>query len=150
MSFYTIKELNIKLLDFTTILSPLGVVKRILSNGDRHLFEINFHNKIPIYNGKYIVKKETNIIDSTLLKLFFDTKLGLIINETSCILEIPNLLEIKSDIKDIKIIGKNVKKTIIKDLSNIFKDGYNLKNRKITDPQSINLINFNGFQTINV
>ena len=46
MSFYNLKELNIKLIDFSTLLSPLGVVKKIVSNGNKHLFEINFHDSL--------------------------------------------------------------------------------------------------------
>ena len=30
MSFHTLNELNIKLVDFITLLSPLGVVKKIV------------------------------------------------------------------------------------------------------------------------
>tara|TARA_B100000795_G_C22801801_1_gene442345 strand:+ start:2595 stop:3050 length:456 start_codon:yes stop_codon:yes gene_type:complete len=150
MSFYNLKELNIKLIDFITILSPLGVVKKMVSNGDRHLFDIKFHNKIPIYDGKFNIHIKTHIIESTLLKLFYYSKLGYIINENSCIIEIPNLLKINnSKITDCKIIGKNIRKQLPKDLSKILNEGLNLKNSKITDPQSINIINFEGFNSVN-
>ena len=39
MSFHTLNELNIKLVDFITFYLKLGLVKK-KSNGDKHLFEI--------------------------------------------------------------------------------------------------------------
>ena len=150
MNFLTLKQLNIKLLDFTTLLSPLGVVKKIVSNGEKHLFEINFHNKINIYTGKYQLNKKTNTIDNTFLKLFYDSKYGLIINENSCIIEIPNSIQVDDKLDDLKSVVKKIRKMIPKDCSNILNGGLNLEKRKITDPESINIINFNGFQKVDL
>ena len=77
--------------------------------------------------------------------------MGYIINENSCIIEIPNLLKIDtSKISDCKLLGKSIKKQLPKDLSKILNEGFNLKNRTITDPESINIINFEGFNSVNL
>ena len=81
MSFYNLKELNIKLIDFSILLSPLGVVKKIVTNGNRHLFEINFHNSLNLYEGKFEINKKKNLIKTTPIKIFFEKKLGYIIND---------------------------------------------------------------------
>ena len=52
MCYYSLKDLNIKLVDFISLLSPLGSVRRIISNGDTHLAEICFHNSISLSNNK--------------------------------------------------------------------------------------------------
>ena len=150
MVFYTLKELNIKILDFATLLSPLGVVKKISSNGERHLFEIFFHNKIKILDGELKVKQKGSNIDNTFLKLFYDSSLGFIINDSSCIIEIPNSIDPKSQETDLRIIGKQIRKNIPKDLSKILKFGFNLKKRKITNPESINILNLVGFHNVNL
>ena len=61
MSFYNLKELNIKLIDFSILLSPLGVVKKIVTNGDKHLFEINFHNSLNLYEGDFEINKKKKL-----------------------------------------------------------------------------------------
>lgn len=149
MSFNTLNELNIKLLDFITLLSPLGVVKKIVSNGDTHLFEIFFHNKIDNIKGILKPLKESHYISGNIFKLYYDDKYGFIINDNSCILEIPNNLFI-NDNKDLKTNSKNIRKIIPKIAINILNNGFNLKNRKITNPESINILNFEGFHSVTV
>lgn len=149
MSFNTLNELNIKLLDFITLLSPLGVVKKIVSNGDKHLFEIFFHNKIDNLKGVIRPLKESHFISGDIIKLFYDNKYGFIINENSCILEIPNILNINDKV-DLKMNGKNIRKLIPKMAINILNSGLNLKNKKITNPESINILNFEGFHSVTV
>lgn len=149
MSFNSLNELNIKLLDFITLLSPLGVVKKIVSNGDTHLFEIFFHNKIDNIKGVLKPLKESHYISGNILKLYYDDKYGFIINDNSCILEIPNNLFI-DDNKDLKTNSKNIRKFIPKIAINILNNGFNLKNRKITNPESINILNFEGFHSVTV
>ena len=150
MSFYTLNELQIKLLDFTTLLSPLGVVKKIVSNGNTHLFEIFFHNKVQNIKGSIKPVKDSNFISSNLIKLFYDDNYGFIVNETSCILEIPNNLFLEDKNSDLKKLAKGVRKLIPKVSSDILNNGFNLKTRKITNPESINILNFDGFHTVSV
>ena len=150
MSFYTLNELNIKILDFITLLSPLGVVKKIVSNGNKHLFEINFHNKMKFKDGNNKPSKNTNYISGNIIRLYFDNNLGFIVNDTSCILEIPNNLEIKDTETDIKKISKTIRKNIPKLSVDILNNGLNLKNRKITNPESINILNFEGYHSVSV
>ncbi len=149
MNFLSLNQLNLKILDFTNLMTPLGVVKKIVSNGDTHLFEILFHSKILLMDGQFKVDKNTNIIENTHFKLFCDQELGFIINENCCILEIPNMIEIKNN-EDIKIITKNLRKNITKQCSKILQTGFNLKRMKITDPESINIINFEGFHVVDL
>lgn len=149
MKFLSLNQLNLKILDFTNLMTPLGVVKKIVSNGDTHLFEILFHSKISLMNGEFKVAKNTNIIENTQFKLFCDDKMGFIINENCCILEIPNNIEV-NDNEDLKIVIKNLRKNITKQCSRILQNGFNLKRKKITDPESINIINFEGFHVVDL
>ena len=149
MNFLSLNQLNLKILDFTNLMTPLGVVKKIVSNGDTHLFEILFHSKILLMDGQFKVDKNTNIIENTHFKLFCDQELGFIINENCRILEIPNMIEIKNN-EDLKIITKNLRKNITKQCSKILQTGFNLKRMKITDPESINIINFEGFHVVDL
>ena len=150
MSFHTLKELNIKLVDFITLLSPLGVVKKMVSNGDKHLFEIIFYNKVDIVKGLNKPSKNTNFILGEIIKLFNDETYGFIINDNTCILEIPNTICINGSESDIKKIGKNIRKMIPKIAINILNNGLNLKNKKITNPESINILNFEGYHSVSV
>ena len=150
MSFYSLNELQIKLLDFTTLLSPLGVVKKIVSNGDRHIFEIFFHNKVENIKGSIKPTKDSNFISSNLIKLFYDDNYGFIVNDNSCIIEIPNNLFLEDKNTDLKKLGKCVRKLIPKVSLDILNNGFNLKTRKITNPESINILNFDGFHTVSV
>lgn len=150
MSFHSLNELNIKLVDFITLLSPLGVVKKIVSNGNTHLFEIIFHNKVDSIKGLNKPSKNTNFILGEIIKLFNDEKYGFIINENTCILEIPNNINISDSDDDIKKIGKNIRKQIPKIAINILNNGLNLKNKKITNPESINILNFEGYHSVSV
>lgn len=156
MSFYNLKQLNIKLIDFTSMLSPLGVVKKIVSDGDKHLFEINFHQSLKLNEGEYELNKKKNNIKNTPLKIYSEDNLGLIINETSGILEISNTIDIDSDYfsslkeRDIKSITKFIRKNLPKDSQNILRNGLKIKGKKITDPNKINIINFEGFHSVNL
>ena len=150
MSFHTLNELNIKLVDFVTLLSPLGVVKKIVSNGDKHLFEIFFHHKVESIKGLNKPTKNTNYISGDLIKLFYDKNYGFIVNDNSCILEIPNNLTINKTENDLKTIGKNIRKLIPKISIEILNNGLDLKKRKITNPESINILNFDGYHTVSV
>ena len=94
--------------------------------------------------------KNTNYISGNIIRLYCDKILGFIVNETSCILEIPNNLEIKDSDDDIKKIGKNIRKNIPKISVDILNNGLNLKSRKITNPESINILNFEGFHSVSV
>ena len=155
MSFYNLRELNIKLIDLTTMLSPLGKVNKIVSNGDKHLFEINFHDSLNLYEGEYELNKKSNI-NNTPIKIFCEDNLGLIINNNTGILEISNniyidddyLLELKE--RDIKNITKFLRKNIPKYSQNILRRGLKLKGKKITDPETINILNFDGFNIVNL
>lgn len=152
MTFYTLKDLNIKIIDFINLLSPLGIVKKIVSNGEQHLVEIYFHCPLNIERNDNI---EQNYINKTLLKLYYDTNMGYIINERLCILEIPQGIDINNNylndlkIKDKKNIGKFLRKNIPKDCHNILKHNL-LLNNKISDPDKINILNFKGYQRISV
>ena len=90
MNYYTLCELNIKLLDFISLLSPLGDVKKIVSNGIRHLVEINLHNSI-LDSGKdnntNDINNKNNNIEKKIIKIYRDQKLGYIINDNIAILE---------------------------------------------------------------
>jgi hypothetical protein len=156
MSFYNLKELNIKLIDFSILLSPLGVVKKIVSNGTKHLFEINFHDSLNLYEGEYEINKKKNLIKKTPIKIFFEEKLGYIINDNIGILEIPDDIDIEDEYfselkeKDSKNITKFLRKNIPKNSQNILRNGLRLKGKKITDPEKINILNFNGFHTVSL
>ena len=149
MNFLSLNQLNLKILDFTNLMTPLGVVKKIVSNGETHLFEILFHSKILLMDGQFKVDKNTNIIENTHFKLFCDKELGFIINENCCIIEIPNMIEVDKN-EDLKTITKNLRKNITKKCSQILQSGFNLKKKKITDPESINIINFEGFHVVDL
>lgn len=153
MTFYTLHDLNIKLVDFINLLSPLGTVKKIVSNGDHHLVEIYFNNLLNIkLNNKENIN---NYINDTLLKLYFDEKMGYIINNKLCILELPKGIDSESKYlinaqgKDIKSISKYLRKNIPKDCINILKN-HLILDKKTTDPDKINILNFNGYHKISV
>ena len=156
MSFYNLKELNIKLIDFSTLLSPLGVVKKIVSNGNKHLFEINFHDSLNLYEGEYEINKKKNLIKKTPIKIFFEDKLGYIINDNIGILEIPDEIDIDDEYfselkeKDTKNVTKFLRKNIPKNSQNILRNGLRLKGKKITDPEKINILNFDGFHMVSL
>ena len=46
MTFYDLKKLNIKLADFICLMSPLGVVTKIVNNGNQNLVLIEFHDNL--------------------------------------------------------------------------------------------------------
>tara|TARA_Y100000816_G_C25776187_1_gene407263 strand:- start:134 stop:604 length:471 start_codon:yes stop_codon:yes gene_type:complete len=156
MSFYNLKELNIKLIDFSILLSPLGVVKKIVTNGDKHLFEINFHNSLNLYEGEFEINKKKNLIKKTPIKIFFEEKLGYIINSSIGIIELPDKIDINDDCfadlkdKDSKTISKFLRKNIPKNSQNILRNGLKLKGKKITDPEKINILNFEGFHMVSL
>ena len=156
MSFYNLKELNIKLIDFSILLSPLGVVKKIVTNGNRHLFEINFHNSLNLYEGKFEINKKKNLIKKTPIKIFFEEKLGYIINDNIGIIEIPDNIDVNDEYfadlkdKDLKNITKFLRKNIPKNSQNLLRDGLKLKGKKITDPEKINILNFEGFHMVSL
>ena len=88
MTFYNLKELNIKLTDFICLLSPLGVVNKIVSNGNQNLVEIEFHNDL--FKNTGIEIKENNYIENSLIKLYEDSNYGFIINDKIGIFELPH------------------------------------------------------------
>ena len=156
MSFYNLKELNIKLIDFSTLLSPLGVVKKIVSNGNKHLFEINFHDSLNLYEGEYEINKKKNLIKKKPIKIFFEDKLGYIINDNIGILEISDDIDVDDEyfselkVKDSKNVTKFLRKNIPKNSQNILRNGLKLKGKKITDPEKINILNFDGFHMVSL
>lgn len=149
MTFFTLKDLKIKLVDFINLLSPLGVVKKIVSNGEQHLFEIYFHNSLIIENSD----EHNNYMNNSILKLYYDVNLGNIVNEKLCILEIPNGINTNDKYfrncknKDKETISKFLRKNIPKDCHNILKNNIKIKN-KITNPDKINISNLNGYQRV--
>ena len=161
MNYYTLNDLNIKLLDFVILLSPLGDVKKFVSNGEQHLVEIFFHKDLilkidndSISNNKIDLKSNGNLNDS-LLKIYNDLKFGFIINNKCAILEIPKgidsdntYLEKVKD-KSKQSISKYLRKNIPKDCQKILKSNIICKN-KITDPEKINILNFPGYQKVQV
>lgn len=152
MNYYTLRELNIKLLDFIALLSPLGDVKKIVSNGGRHLVEINLHNSI------LDSRKETNNnnLEKTIIKIYRDTKLGYIISDNIVILELPQGIEVNDNYlsnlkeKSRESISKYIRKTLPKDCQKISKKKINLENEVLTDPEKINILNFPGYRTVSV
>lgn len=161
MNYYTLNDLNIKLLDFVILLSPLGDVKKFVSNGEQHLVEIFFHKDLilkidndSISNNKIDLKSNGNLNDS-LLKIYNDLKFGFIINNKCAIIEIPKginsdntYLEKVKD-KSKQSISKYLRKNIPKDCQKILKSNIICKN-KITDPEKINILNFPGYQKVQV
>ena len=151
MTLYTLKDLNIKLLDFVVLLSPLGTVKKIVSNGDKYLFEIYFNNKINIRYEK--ITETNNYINNSIFKLYYDNKLGYIINDKLCILEISKGIYIDDtylrnlQVKDKKNISKYLRKNIPKDCQIILKNNLFIDKKK-TDPDKVNITNFNGYHKI--
>ncbi len=156
MSFYNLKELNIKLIDFSILLSPLGVVKKIVTNGEKHLFEINFHNSLNLYEGDFEINKKKNLIKKTPIKIFFEEKLGYIINNNIGIIELPDNIDVNDEYfadikdKDSKTISKFLRKNIPKNSQNILRNGLKLKGKKVTDPEKINILNFEGFHMVSL
>ena len=163
MSFYTLPELNIKLIDFIYLLSPLGAVKKIVSNGIHHLVEIQLHNPIISDNldDNEIIKVDNinqniEFTENCPLRLYRDKKLGFIINKNICIIEIPKGISTdhkylsKLNEKDKKSISKYIKKNIPKDCQKISKLKILFEKNIATDPESINIINFKGYRQISV
>ena len=161
MNYYTLNDLNIKLLDFIILLSPLGDVKKFVSNGNQHLVEIYFHKDLilkidndDINKNKIDLKSNGNLNDS-LLKIYNDIKLGFIINNKSAIIEIPKGINTDSAYlekiqdKNKQTISKYLRKNIPKDCQKILKSDIICKN-KITDPEKINILNFPGYQKVQV
>ena len=146
MDFYNLNDLNIKIIDFTMLLSPLGVVKKIVSNDKCYLFEIYFHEKININNGTFKINNNNNI-DNTLLSLFYDNNYGFIINESSCIIQVNNLIE-KNSKFTLGEMGKYLRKNIPIISQKILKFGLDLSDKNKTNPDTINIINFNGFKKV--
>ena len=154
MTFYDLKNLNIKLSDFICLLSPLGVVNKIVSNGNQNLVEIEFHNKLLINEGIQI--KEDNYIDNCLIKLYQDSNYGFIINDKIGIFELPrgikeNDLYIKNlNEKNSKNISKYIRKNMPKDCFNILSKGIKINRGKLSDPNKININNIPGYKSIKV
>ena len=161
MNYYTLNDLNIKLLDFIILLSPLGHVKKFVSNGNQHLVEIFFHKELilkmdsdDINNDKIDLNSNGNL-NNSLLKIYNDLKLGFIINNKSAIIEIPKGIDTDSSYlekvkdKDKNTISKFIRKNIPKDCQKILKSDIVCKN-KITDPEKINILNFPGYQQVQV
>ena len=154
MTFYNLKQLNIRLSDFICLLSPLGVVTKIVSNGKQNLVQIEFHNDVLKNNG--ILIKDNEYINDSLIKLYKDNTHGFIVNDKIGILELPYGIEENSlyinkvSEKNIKNISKFVRKNIPKDCFNILSKGINIINEKCTDPNKININNIPGYKSIPV
>ena len=159
MNYYTLCDLKIKLLDFISLLSPLGNVKKIVSNGARHLVEINFHNSILKSTEEKnintdLIKKD--ILENTIIKIYNDNNLGYIINDKTAILELPigiddnneYLKNLKEKTKD--NISKYIKKNLPKDCQKILKGKINLEGKNLTNPDNINILNFPGYRIVSV
>ena len=167
MNFYTLNELNIKLVDFIALLSPLGDVKKIVSNGIRHLVEIKFHDSIinninnnindnindNINNNINYTNKDLN---KTIIKIYKDNNLGYIISNNTGILELPKGIEDNDEYlnslkdKNKENISKFIRKTLPKDCQKISKKKLVLGDCKCTDPEKINIINFPGYRQVSV
>ena len=99
--------------------------------------------------------KSNGILNDSLLKIYNDIKLGFIINNKCAILEIPkgintdNVYLEKVKDKDKQSISKYIRKNIPKDCQKILKSNIICKN-KITDPEKINILNFPGYQKVQV
>lgn len=152
MTFYDLKKLNIKLSDFICLLSPLGVVNKIVSNGNKNLVEIEFHKHLLINDG--IQLTEDNFIDNSLIKLYQDSNYGFIINNNIGILELPYGIK-DNDVyiqnlneKNSKNISKYIRKNIPKDCFKILSKGIKIPDRKLTDPNKININNMPGYKSI--
>lgn len=154
MTFYNLKELNIKLTDFICLLSPLGVVNKIVSNGNQNLVEIEFHNDL--FKNTGIEIKENNYIENSLIKLYEDSNYGFIINDKIGIFELPYGIDENSiyinnlDEKNNKNISKYIRKNFPKDCQKILKNGININKGKLTDPTKININNMPGYKSIPV
>lgn len=144
----SLNKLNIKIIDFIYLLSPLGVVKKIVSNGSQHLFEINFHKVINLNDTG--IKLKNGYIEDTNIKIFNHNNHGYLLNNKQAIIEISNDFEINED--NISNISKLLKKNIAKDCSKILKRGIfiNHENGLITDPEKINILNFDNYQKVDV
>lgn len=154
MNYYTLCELNIKLLDFISLLSPLGNVKKIVSNGAKHLVEINFHNSI--FKNENNKNMTNDILDKTIIKIYNDNNLGYIINDNTAILELPKGIEDNNEYlnslkeKNKETISKYIKKNIPKDCQKILKTKINMEGKNLTDPEKINILNFPGYRIVSV
>ena len=102
MTFFDLKELNIKLTDFICLLSPLGVVTKIVSNGNQNLVQLEFHDNILKNNG--IPISDNEYIEDSLIKLYRDNTYGFIINDKMGIFELPYGIE-KDNIYITKLDG---------------------------------------------
>lgn len=154
MTFYDLKKLNIKLADFISLMSPLGVVTKIVNNGNKNLVQIEFHDNLFKNNGLQI--KEDDYIEDSLIRLYKDSKYGFIINDKIGILELPYGIEedslyIKNLVnKTNKNISKYVRKKFPKDCQMILNKGIAINNIQYTDPNNINLNSILGHKSINV
>jgi hypothetical protein len=152
MTFYDLKKLNIKLLDFICLLSPLGVVNKIVSNGEHNLVELEFHQSLLKTNG--IKVKGDEYLENSLIKLYNDNNHGFIINQNTGIFELP--FGIKEDShyieklnkKNSVEISKYIRKNFPKDCHKILKKGITIEENKYTDPTKINLHKIPGYKTI--
>jgi hypothetical protein len=154
MTFYDLKKLNIKLADFICLLSPLGVVTKIVNNGNKNLVQIEFHDNLLKKNGIQI--KEDDYIEDSLIRLYKDSKYGFIINDKIGIIELPYGIEEDSfyikqlNEKTNKTISKFVRKKFPKDCQIILNKGISIDNIKYTDPNNININSILGHKSINV
>ena len=154
MTFYDLKKLNIKLLDFICLLSPLGVVTKIVSNGEHNLVELEFHQNLLKSDG--IKVRDNEYLENSLIKLYNDNNHGFIINENTGIFELPFGIEEDSHYidklnkKDSIEISKYIRKTFPKDCHKILKKGITIEDNKYTDPTKINLHQIPGYKTIKV
>ena len=154
MCYYSLKDLNIKLVDFISLLSPLGSVRRIISNGDTHLAEICFHNSISLSNNKN--QKEKDILEETILKIYKDNIYGFIINNNIGIIEIPKGIDEDNSYlsslkkKDKESISKYIRKNIPKDCMKLVKNKIMLEDCNQTDPEKVNISTFPGYSKVNI
>jgi len=155
MTFYDLKELNIKLADFICLLSPLGVVTKIVSNGNQNLVQLEFHDNVLKNNG--IPISDNEYIEDSLIKLYRDNTYGFIINDKMGIFELPygieedNIYIQKLVDKNSKSISKYIRKNFPKDCHKILKRGLTINNdNKFSDPNKININSFPGYKTIKV
>jgi len=155
---FNLQKLNIKSVDLIQLLSPLGTVKKILSNGNKYLIEIEFHNDLISERNDSFIINEEEYIGNSIMKMYKHDNQYLIINKNTGILEIPNNLDENHNYfqnlngeKNIKNVGKFIRKNFPKDCHNILKKGININTyNKILDPLEINISNFSGYRTISL
>ena len=158
---FNLQNLNIKTVDFICLLSPLGNVKKILSDGNKFLIEIEFHKNLidSNENSDSIIIDTDEYIGNSIMKIYKHENEYFIINKNTGIIEIPNNFDenhyyfqkINGE-KNKKILSKFIRKNFPKDCHNILKKGINLKkcNDKVIDPLQINLSNLQGYKTISL